>query len=324
MPATITHAYFGNDLFNKLPKKDQNRIKNFKTTLMMFSQSMDSLMFYNIYTLTKGKKIRNLASIFHNNSTNDFFSTLISYINEKKYYNDPKTLVFLYGLIAHFCLDSTAHPYIFYKTGKFDKNDKSTYKYNGYHSYMESYIDNYYLKIRNHNNMVKLNKFCFDLTPFSIELNDTINYTFYKIFNIKNMSKKYFISLKQMKNFITLFRIDNLGIKKLFYKTIDFFTPKNFFPFKSLSYNLDDYSKYNFLNTNNQKWCYPADKNIIFSKSFEQLYEEALNNSLEIIKCINEYFFENKSIDINKLFKNKSYITGLDCNKNKKQRFFEF
>ena len=83
MPSTITHAYFGEDLFNKIPKESKNIITNEKKSLMMFSQSMDSLMFYNIYNLFPGKKIRNLSSTFHNNKTDDFFSNLITYMKKK-------------------------------------------------------------------------------------------------------------------------------------------------------------------------------------------------------------------------------------------------
>ena len=69
MPSTITHADFGEDLFYKIPKESKKIINN-KKSLMMFSQSMDALMFYNIYSIFPGKNIRNMSSVFHNNKTN--------------------------------------------------------------------------------------------------------------------------------------------------------------------------------------------------------------------------------------------------------------
>lgn len=325
MPATITHAYFGEDIYNKLPKDIKIKIKDYKTCLMMFSQSMDSLMFYNILSPLKGKDIRDLAGVFHNSKTNIFFDNLIDFIKDNKLYNDPQTLVFLYGLIAHYSLDSTIHPFVFFKTGNFNKKDPNTYKYNGLHNYMETYIDNYMLKKRNVNiNTFKIQDFCFDTKPFSKELISTINYSFKNTFNIDNMSKKYYKSLNQMKNFLVLFRFDNYGIKKIGYKTIDFFTPKKIFRFNSLSYRLDNFDNYNFLNDNHMTWTYPVDNNLKSTKNFDQLYNEALNNCLNIIKEINLYFFENKKINIDGLFKNKSYITGIDCDSKKRQVFFEF
>ena len=55
-------------------------------------------------------------------------------------------MVFLYGFICHYVLDSNVHPFVFYKTGLFDKKDKNSYKYNNLHAFMETYFDNYMIK----------------------------------------------------------------------------------------------------------------------------------------------------------------------------------
>ena len=323
MPQTITHACFGEDLYNKLPNSIKKKIAYQKKELMMFSQSTDALMFYNVYSIMPGKKYRKIQLTFHKNNTNLFFSTLINYMKDNKYYNDSKTLVFLYGLICHFCLDSIAHPYIIYRTGMFNKKDKSTYKYKGMHSYMESYIDNYYLKQKDIEKF-NLKKFCFSKDKFTKELNDSINYSFKNTYNINNMDKVYYKSLNQMNNFLTLFRLDKYGIKKGVYKFIDLITPKSTFPFKSLSYHIDNYDNLDFLNLEKREWVYPVDNNIKSNKNFFELYNDALEEAYHIIQEVNSYFFNNKKIDINYLFKNKSYVTGVDCNLNKKQQFFEF
>lgn len=324
MPSTFTHAYFGEDLFYKLPKESKNIIKDNKKSLMMFSQSMDALMFYNIYNPLPGKNIRDFAEIFHYNKTNDFFNNFISYIKENKYYTDSKTLACLYGMIAHFSLDSTTHPFIFYKTGYFNKKDKSTIKYNGMHTYMENYIDSYFLKTRNRKSKMKLKNFCFDLTPFSTKLNDSLDYVFYKTFKINHMSKIYYKSLKQMKNFIALFRIDPYGIKRLGYSFIDYLKPKSTFQFKSISYDSKYYDNYDFLNENHNIWYYPIDKKISSNQSFLELYENALKKAISIINQVNDYFFKDKNIEIDQLFQNQSYATGIDCSSKKKQILFEF
>ena len=326
MPATATHAFFAEDLYNKLDDKTKQKIHNEKKSLLMFSQNTDALMFYNITNLKKGKAIRKFQYTFHITETNNFFYNLITYIKDNNYYNNPKVLTFLYGFISHFCLDSTIHPYIFYKTGDFNKKDKKTFKYNGLHHHMEIFLDNTLISERKNKNYKKFNisTYCFDLRKFSKELNDTIDYTFNKTFKIKNMSTIYYTSLKQMKNFLTLFRKDSYGIKKIGYKLIDKVTPRNTFVFNYLSYNQSLEDTNNYLNLNHKKWNYPVDKKIVSIKSFYDLYDTALKDSLYIIKEINNYFYNNKKLDIDKLFKNKSYITGIDCNSKLKQKYFEF
>ena len=51
-------------------------------------------------------------------------------------------MAYLYGMLSHYVLDSTVHPFIIYKTGNFNKKNKETYKYNHLHNEMESYIAN--------------------------------------------------------------------------------------------------------------------------------------------------------------------------------------
>lgn len=324
MPATITHAYFGEDLYNNFDDDIKQKINYDKTSLMMFSQNTDPLMFYNIYSIFPGKEYRKLQQKCHTNNVNFFFSTIINYMKDNKYYNDSMSLTFLYGFISHFCLDSTAHPYIYYRTGEFKKSDKSTYKYKGLHTYMETYIDNYFIKTRNHNKCISLNNFCFKKNKFTKELNDILDYSFTKVYNMNNLSKVYYKSLKQMNTFINLFMFDKYGIKKYFYKLIDKFTPKSTFPFKSLSYHLDNYDDLDYLNTKHSKWCYPVDKKLTSTNSFNDIYNSALKDTIHIINEVNKYFFEDKDIDISKLFQNKSYCTGIDCSSNKKQKYFQF
>ena len=324
MPATVTHAFFAEDIYDKLDYKYKEIIKNDKMSFLMFSQSMDSMMFYNLLNLKTEKTLKNFSHTFHTKNVNKYFYNLIHYIKSKHYYNDSQTLAYLYGHICHYCLDTTIHPFIFYKTGLFNKKDKSTFKYNALHNYIETFIDNTMLTKRGYS-LKKFNfkNFCFDHKPFSNELKDTINYSFYKTYHISNMGNIYYKSLKQMDYCLQLFRIDHYGIKKAIYKFCEIFTPKKFMKFSCISYyNVLDHNDY--LNNKKKNWCYPVNTSIKSNKSFFELYDSALDNALEIIKQVNMYFFNNKAIDTDSLFLNKNYLTGIDCNSKLKQKYFEF
>lgn len=321
MPATITHAYFAEDLFNLLDKNTKNKIKENKKKLMMFSQSTDPLMFY-IISPTNGKKIRNLQHIAHTEKTNDFFKNTITFIKDNKYYEKQDVLAFLYGFICHFVLDSNVHPFIFYKTGEFIKDDIKTYKYNGLHHNMESYLDNYMLKKHNITK-INLKKFCFSLKPFTKELNKVISYSFLKTYNINNMDKIYLNSLKQMNFFVTAFRLDPHKYKSHIYRFIDKFTPPKTFKLEAISYNIVD-KKIDYLNNNHKEWNYPINKKFKSHKSFEELYQDSLIEAKNIIEKVNNYFFKNQNLEIDSLFHNRNYLTGVDCKIKKKQKYFEF
>ena len=322
MPATITHAYFMKDLYEVLPdnitsKIDLNRSK-------MFAQSTDSIMFYNLLSIKPSHNLRKFQYYFHTHKTNDFFINLLDYVKEHNI-DDKDTYSFIVGFITHFVLDSNIHPYIIYKTGFFDKKKKETYKYNGIHHFMEAFLDNDLIKRRENIDPYKFNisKFCFDTKKFSNDLNNTIDYTFYTTFNIKNMSYKYYRSLKQMKTCLRLFRMDRFGIKKFFYKIIDTFTPRSMFRFEAVSYHLPLEDKHNYLNNNHTMWKNPVDENITSTESFVDLYlkslEEARNISIKVFEYLN-----GKDIDLKSLFLNKSYVSGLDCDIEKELKYFEF
>ena len=323
MPATVVHAYFAQDLNDILPKEIKNKLD--VDRLKTFGQSTDSLMFYNLFSILPGKKIRDFQKYFHTNKTQDFFVNLINYIKENDYTEDIDVNSFLVGAICHYVLDSTVHPYIYYKTGYFNKNDKSTYKYNNVHTFMETFLDNDMIKRRESINPYKFNisKFSFDTSKFSNELNDTIKYTFKETFDVDNMDKIYYKSLKQMRNSIFIFRQDRYGIKKFFYKLADTFTSKRVFRFEAISYHYPLNDRHNFLNENHKLWRNPCDYSLTSEESFLDLYLRALKLA-KVMICASFDYINGKDIELEKVFINKSYITGLDCELDKELKYFEF
>lgn len=323
MPATVVHAYFAQDLNDILPKEIKNKLD--VNRLKTFGQSIDSLMFYNLFSILPGKKIRDFQKYFHTNKTQDFFVNLINYIKENDYTEDIDVNSFLVGTICHYVLDSTVHPYIYYKTGYFNKNDKGTYKYNNVHTFMETFLDNDMIKRRESINPYKFNisKFSFDTSKFSNELKDTIKYTFKETFDVDNMDQIYYKSLKQMRNSIFIFRQDRYGIKKFFYKLADTFTSKRVFRFEAISYHYPLNDRHNFLNENHKLWRNPCDYSLISEESFLDLYLRALKLA-KVMICASFDYINGKDIELEKVFVNKSYITGLDCELDKELKYFEF
>ena len=323
MPATVVHAYFAQDLNDILPKEIKNKLD--VDRLKTFGQSTDSLMFYNLFSILPGKNIRDFQKYFHTNKTQEFFINLINYIKENDYTEDIDVNSFLVGAICHYVLDSTVHPYIYYKTGYFNKNDKSTYKYNNVHTFMETFLDNDMIKRRESINPYKFNisKFSFDTSKFSNELNDTIKYTFKETFDVDNMDKIYYKSLKQMRNSIFIFRQDRYGIKKFFYKLADTFTSKRVFRFEAISYHYPLNDRHNFLNENHKLWRNPCDYSLTSEESFLDLYLKALKLA-KVMICASFDYINGKDIELEKVFINKSYITGLDCELDKELKYFEF
>lgn len=326
MPATVTHAYFGIDVYNNLPIGLKELLMDEKKDIRMFAQGMDPFFFYHKISLKNGKKQQDFALYFHTNKTREFFINLVNYIKYNDYYQVPDVMAYLYGFISHYVLDSTIHPYVFYKTGEFIKGDKESYKYKGLHHNMEVFIDNYLINNREKGKVYSFQfyDFCFDFTPFSKELEEVIDYAFKETFGITEMSKFYKQALKDMHFALKYFRYDKTGIKKCIYTVCEKITPKTMFPFSTISYHVSLTDKRNYLNNDHTKWNHPCLKREKHEESVDELYNKALDEALSIIKKVNYYIKDTKKIDLNKVFKNLSYKTGKDCDKDYKLKYFEF
>ena len=322
MPATVTHAFFAKDVYDILPSEIQDCLDVDRSK--MFGQSVDSLMFYNLFSFARGKRIRHFQSYFHTHHTQEFFINLLRYMKETPDL-DKDTYSFLLGFICHYALDSTLHPYIIYRTGIFDKKNPSTYKYNNVHAFMESFLDNDMIMRRMKTNPYHFHhtKFCFDIYPFSSTLKKAIDYSFYNTFHLNNMSKKYYKSLKQMKTAIKVFRRDPYGIKKFFYKLLDSFTPKSTYRFEAVSYYYPLKDKHNYLNSNHTMWRHPAAYDITSTESFVDLYLKSIKKA-KVLMCASYDYIHGKAIDLEKIFQNISYTTGLDCDDKREFKYFDF
>lgn len=325
MPASITHAYFAQDLYNSFDSAKKQLLSPFLKKLMMFAQGSDPLMFYHILSLKSGKSVRLLQKMLHNTDTQRFFIHLITYIKENHYEKNPEILAYLYGSITHYVLDSTIHPFVIYQTGFFDKTKKETYKYNNQHAIMESYLDMYMVQKRTGQNpyTFSMKEFLFEKPIFSEPLKNTINHAYLKTYHLENMATIYQRSFQEMAIFLQLFRYDSFGIKKFFYQTFDIFTPKKCFKMKALSYHVSLKENEIFLNNEHHTWCYPSKKSLQSRESFDELYQKALTDCQNIIQKLDQYF-NGENICLTSVFTNKSYISGLDCKLDLNFKYFKY
>jgi len=96
-----------------------------------------------------------MGNFAHNNNVNLYFSYILKYIKEFKMENNPEVLAYLYGSICHYVIDSTVHPYVFYKTGNYIYKDKNTLKYKSGHGTLEYMIDSIMYQNRNNKDIYK-------------------------------------------------------------------------------------------------------------------------------------------------------------------------
>lgn len=324
MPSIYTHDYYAKDTYNKIKDEDIYQINN-KRYYYIFAQSFDNLFYYNSFRLRPGKKYRKLGHYAHTHKVWEYFKNILEYIKNNKLYDD-ENLGYLYGSIMHYTLDSTCHPYVHYISGRLNrKNIKETKKYVGMHAINEIMIDAIYY-YKDHDDKYykyKLYKDIIPKTKFPENLKKTMNYVFENTFNVENIGNIYNKSYNQSHYIYKYLMFDRTSLKRKIYKIVDFISPFKLFKSYSYSHHINK-ADYSVMNMENNEWLHPitGEKH---NESFEDLYNIAQKKAIKCIKKSNDYFKGKCKInDVEKVFGNISYSSGLDCETRAVFKYFKY
>lgn len=311
MPSILTHSFFINDVYDKLPISKKAFLQNEINKLSFFSQGVDLLAQYSCIDKSKQRKINNFTDYFHKNKTSEFLINLINYIKYNYYSSNPEVMGLLYSTISHYVLDVNLNPYIYYKS-----NGGKTIK-------IENLIDKYLIRLKDKKVPYKYKHYIYHFQDITIskETIEVINFSFKETFKINNFSKTWLESYKMAKLFYKSKRFDPYGIKTLIYKLKDKVSKNQEISFLDLSYRNNE--EFDFLNLDKNTWNYPTSKSKKSKKSFIELYTKSIDDTIKLINKIDDYIYENKKINLEKLLKSNSYITGVDISKSQKMKYFE-
>jgi len=238
MPSPLTHYEF-------LKESD----KNATDIAFVGAQGPDPFFYYgHSVRFTKyAKSIRQYGSYLHGVDPYITFKFLLEYVigaNDE----DKKTLfAFVKGLLAHYLLDKTCHPYIWYKSGFVTKNDNNKVKYFNSHTRIESAIDvlimehfhdstNTVQSIKCSNKDLKLvSKMMFSLAKICYKNEDVSLNTYYKCIKQMRFTQRVLASKNGKKKAF---------IDKFFYNT----------PLSSMCLDQSKNLKLDFLNLNKKVW----------------------------------------------------------------------
>lgn len=103
MPGSYAHYRFGKAVFSQLPPKAAQDVKRFRRLYDMGLHGPDIFFYHNPLTATQAGS---LGKKFHRMSGRDFFRHSCAVAKTEAH------RAYLYGVLAHYCLDSASHPYV--------------------------------------------------------------------------------------------------------------------------------------------------------------------------------------------------------------------
>lgn len=135
MPGYITHYLWGTDSYKEIP--DRKLKKTISENRYSYGLGLlgPDLFFYFMPTTLNIKP--NMGNIMHKKKTGEFFRQLINSVTLIDNDRDFDTaLAYIEGFMGHYILDTSVHPYVYYRIGT--KADNSTL---GIHFGLETDID---------------------------------------------------------------------------------------------------------------------------------------------------------------------------------------
>ncbi len=314
MPGPKTHDIFHKDLERKLSKETLDILDNFDD-YNVFSQGHDLFIYHNYYKLWNKKLLDSnieSAKLLQEEQFQEFVCNYMTYAKNNNLLEDKQVKNFIVGYIAHHILDAYTHPLIIYMSGDHTPNPlKETWE----HGVAEKLIDSYLMLEKELKNpdTYKVYKDFHMKKAINKNLKKTISASMEYTYGIKNAGLIMGEACEQLESFIKNLKYDPKGVKKGIYKKID----PLFMGANSFSYNgkISDVKKY----TNEEKaeWINPTFKDIKSNKSFFELYEDALNETVLITTKLCE-LFKKKNFsyqDIVELIPNYSSLHGQTENK---------
>ena len=316
MPSAMTHAYFADDVYRKLPSRVKQKIE--RDTMRVFTQGPD-MFYYHFFS----SKVRSFGKEMHSHKTKRFFETYIEYMKRYRLEKKKEAISAFYGFLLHYILDMKTHPLIFYQTGS---NTKNKVESKNSHREMELLLDLYYMEKKEKKNpaIIRHDRYLFPTRTFSSSLEHLLDDTIMKTYRKEDMGKCYLKSMRKMRFIHRFLSYDPHGRKLKFYRICDRLKLHRGKKWQYLSYANDLRRKATYFNCEHNRWCYPVDASIEKTESFFELYEEAIEEAVMWISKFHDVFVGKEDVkECMKDFPSNSYLTGVSEFKKTKMKYFK-
>lgn len=310
MADIYSHSRLSEEVISKLDYQFDKNI------VFLGAQGPDP-MYYNVGS-KDSKDYRYYADRMHDTNTQLLFKNMVTYV---KNHNTKETYSFLVGFICHYALDVKIHPYVYHNVGVYKKDDPSTHSYRGLHLKFERSIDAVIIskeqKIKP--NKLKFHKLYFPVKDLPESIQNIMEHVLKQTYGKDNGGEMFKIATAKMYNNTKKIIRDRFGLKKQVYRLMDLFTHQDMF-YKDLSF-YKHIENYDFTNEKKATWYHPI-TNEPHTESVEELFNQAKVFALSLIKSVNKYIFDDKIVNLDDVFTNLSFNSGLNCDLHDEMKHF--
>lgn len=304
MPAFCTHYLFLNDL-----KVEIKSLGDYCFNVAAIGTQGPDIFFFHKLTSVKNSK-RRAGVKLHNAKPEDIFNAFTDYIK-----SNPNKIAksYAYGFIFHYALDRKAHPYIFAKEKEItDKNKKI--HHSAAHNDIETNIDAYMINKRL--GMDNPKELCTDATfnatnEQKLEIGRVLSYVIEKCTDERVTPQQVIEAINDSQKFQRISR-DTSGLLFPIIKAIE--TPigpaVGYYKGSVMIRKKEWKTGEKFANTSHQAWHSPFEKEIERHESFEDLYNSAKSEAINLLFGFEELL--NGKGNAKELTNNLSFLSGTE------------
>lgn len=306
MPNIIAHALCANDVLqNIVDSKLKQAILKYPRVFSMASSGPDFLFYYKALPgqdADNKKLVHEIGNVIHKRGINQFYAKAIELLKLETENKEILT-VFLAGHLMHWSLDHKAHPFVFNRSGEIAGDTKY------WHYRFESMIDTMMVKqIKRYKlSEVKSYEFVKSISEQRKIISDFYRRVVLDVYELDYPTEIYEESFESM-----------YTLSKLLF---DPFTTK--FPLIQISEKLMGIdwkfsshmvigkidTEHDVLNLDHKPWEHPCD-NSVSTKSFVDLYDEAVMVGEAVLYRLNDILYDNKALSLDNILNDLGYDTG--------------
>lgn len=324
MSDMLNHYYCGRESINRFPADSllQQMIFEHYDTYILGTQGPD-FFYYDLPVVPLHKPNNPFGSMIHTRGVNLFFYHGFRFAEENPEYRN-EALAYLAGFMCHHSLDVASHPYIFYRTGRFDRQHIQTHIFSYLHKYYEVLLDVAFLQERygrlaaafDFNRLFSPDKETKKMLEAFYAY--TIRHTYGR--EIRPGGVRHSLMCAKL---LSIHFPDFDSAKKAAIQKIEERLDKKYAVSRAFYPSFTDDRA--VLNLDHRTWLDPV-TGAEHTESYPELFDSAVDVTSKRFAAVDDMFASGEPITLDfcqELFENRSYLTGIPCNEKQKMTHFD-
>lgn len=316
MPSFYCHYLSSENVLKNLESLSLKSILNcYRNVFALGAQGPDIFFYYELWPFKGSNSLEKLGGKLHYLKVGLFFQKSLEYISSLDGEDRDILTAYMMGYICHYSLDSSAHPYVFYRSGFKVPKSEFRDRYNADHRRFETALDKLMLRRILNTKPSKLSPYKLIKTDEHSKklIGKLYSWTLSEVYSLDASALEIASAVKSTEVILRL-SIDRTGAKKLLLKLVESMLGKPPLFSSAIHSSLVD-EGIDYLNLEKRPWSYPWDVDSKNTSSFLDLFERSVSTAKELCEIYFAGIGDGRQTALHGDVWNKSFYTGLGCEK---------